>query len=106
MGFEKEMTSCLEEIKKRCPEKFTAEKDLYHSESLRINFVSATLSRRVELLGAKMMKDYKTVGFDAQTESPDQDMAISIPNQVQQFYMQVPIQYRLLYLMMFLYSHQ
>ena len=54
----------MEELKKRCPEKFTAEKDLFHSEKIRCNFVSATLSRKVELLGAKMMKDYKTVGFD------------------------------------------
>ncbi len=54
----------MEEIKKRCPNKFTLEKDLFHSDVLRINFVSATLSKKVELLGAKMMKDYKTVGFD------------------------------------------
>ncbi len=33
-------------------------------------------------------------------------MAISIPNQVQQFYMQMPTQYRLVYLLMFLYTHQ
>jgi hypothetical protein len=33
-------------------------------------------------------------------------MAISIPSQVQQFYMEVPTQYRLVYLLMFLYSHQ
>lgn len=32
-------------------------------------------------------------------------MALAIPNQVQQFYMQVPIQYRLIYLLMFLYAH-
>lgn len=64
MGFEREMTQCMEQLKKRCPEKFTSEKDLFHSDFLRVNFVSATLSKRVELLGAKMMKDYKTVGFD------------------------------------------
>lgn len=64
MGFEREMTQCMEQLKKRCPEKFTSEKDLFHSDVLRVNFVSATLSKRVELLGAKMMKDYKTVGFD------------------------------------------
>jgi superfamily II DNA/RNA helicase len=58
MGFEREMTQCLEELKKRCPEKFTTEKDLFHSDSLRVNFVSATLSQKVELLGAKLMKDY------------------------------------------------
>jgi hypothetical protein len=54
---------------------------LFHSDVLRVNFVSATLSKKVELLGAKMMKDYKTVGFDLD-ENVDQDMAISIPSQV------------------------
>lgn len=77
---------------------------MFHSDVLRVNFVSATLSKKVELLGAKMMKDYKTVGFDLD-ENVDQDMAISIPSQVQQFYMEVPTQYRLVYLLMFLYSH-
>jgi len=43
MGFEKEMTQCLDAIKQRCPEKFTAAEGKYWSDSLRINFVSATL---------------------------------------------------------------
>jgi ATP-dependent RNA helicase DDX31/DBP7 len=110
MGFEKEMTQCMEQIKKRCPEKFTPEADLFHSESLRVNFVSATLTKKVELLGAKLMKSYKTVGFENDTKNDTQvsgeEMALAIPNQVQQFYMQVPIQYRLIYLLMFLYAHQ
>jgi len=59
----------MEMLKKRCPEKFTLEKDLFHSDFLRVNFVSATLSRKVELLGAKLMKEYETVGFEPQTES-------------------------------------
>jgi len=64
MGFEREMTQCMEQLKKRCPEKFTEEKDLFHSDVLRVNFVSATLSQKVEMLGAKMMKEHKTVGFE------------------------------------------
>lgn len=59
----------MEMLKKRCPEKFTLEKDLFHSDLLRVNFVSATLSRKVELLGAKLMKEYETVGFEPQIES-------------------------------------
>ena len=54
-----------------------------------------------------MMKDYKTVGFDAKKEGDDEeDFQASIPKQVQQFYMEVPTQYRLIYLLMFLYAHQ
>ena len=49
-----------------------------------------------------MMKDYLTVGFQHQQE----DASMSIPTQVQQFYLHVPIQYRLIYLLMFLYTHQ
>jgi len=43
MGFEKEMTQCMEALKKRCPEKFTQEKDLFHSDILRVNFVSNSI---------------------------------------------------------------
>ena len=79
MGFEREMTQCLEHLKKRCPEKFTAEKDLFHSEVLRVNFVSATLSQKVELLGAKLMKEYKTVGFDSLNTEGNDEFSVSIP---------------------------
>lgn len=47
MGFEKEMNECLTLIKKRCPDKFTIETDLFHSEKIKMNFVSATLSAKV-----------------------------------------------------------
>jgi len=80
----------MEHLKKRCPEKFTPEKDLFHSDVLRVNFVSATLSQKVEMLGAKMMKEYKTVGFDNEAVDGNDEFSISIPNQVQQFYMEVP----------------
>lgn len=44
MGFEREMDACLNLIKKRCPDKFTPTPGLFHSESIKINFISATLS--------------------------------------------------------------
>ena len=102
-----------------------------------MNFISATLSSRVQALGAKLMQDFKQVGFSSNNpkmesfnkkeekvaeadgtkpEVEDQDKANemqeteniidSIPRQVKQFYMQVPTQYRLLYLLAFLYAHQ
>ncbi len=37
-----------------------------------------------------MMKEYKTVGFESQTAEGGDEFSISIPNQVQQFYMEVP----------------
>ena len=58
MGFEKEMTECLQLIKRRCPEKFTEEPDLFHSASIKINFVSATISPKVAALGSKLMQEY------------------------------------------------
>ena len=63
MGFEREMDECLHLIKKRCSEKFTAEPNLFHSDSIKINFASATLSPKIEQLGSKLMKDYVKVGF-------------------------------------------
>jgi ATP-dependent RNA helicase DDX31/DBP7 len=108
MGFEKEMNECLQLIKKRCPDKFTQEPDLFHSSSIKINFVSATISPKVASLGAKLMKEYDQVGFGQTEPDEDEDATImsSIPKQVQQFWMEVPAQYRLLYLLMFLYAHQ
>ena len=50
-------------IKKRCADKFTKELNLFHSDSIKINFVSATLSPKIEQLGSKLMKDYVKVGF-------------------------------------------
>lgn len=93
MGFEKEMNECLQLIKKRCPDKFTQEPDLFHSSSIKINFVSATISPKVASLGAKLMKEYDQVGFDVQeTATQDDDATIksSIPRQVKQFWMEVP----------------
>lgn len=58
MGFEKEMNACLDLIKKRCADKFSPEPGTFHSEKLKINFISATLSSKVQALGAKLMKTY------------------------------------------------
>ena len=63
MGFEREMNECLQLIKKRCPDKFTKEENLFHSDTIKINFVSATLSPKIEQLGSKLMKEYVKVGF-------------------------------------------
>lgn len=48
MGFEREMNACLEKIRKRIPEKFVgAAPETFHSDSIHINFISATLSQKV-----------------------------------------------------------
>jgi hypothetical protein len=47
MGFEKEMNACLDLIKKRCADKFSPEPGTFHSDKLKINFISATLSSKV-----------------------------------------------------------
>jgi hypothetical protein len=62
------------------------------------------------------MKTYESVGFversgDAKAvgredqDGADVNIIDSIPRQVQQFWMQIPTQYRLLYLLAFLYAH-
>ena len=44
MGFEREMDECLSLIKKRCGPKFSDEVGTFYSDSIKINFISATLS--------------------------------------------------------------
>ena len=44
--------------------------------------------------------------MDVSKLDEDADIMSSIPRQVQQFWMEVPAQYRLVYLLMFLYAHQ
>lgn len=80
MGFEREMNACLTLIKQRCPEKFYRAPDVFHSDGIKINFVSATLSPKVEALGAKLMKSHSKVGFELEAETEEsQNMIGSIP---------------------------
>jgi superfamily II DNA/RNA helicase len=53
LGFEREMNECLSFIKKKCLNKFKnpAQADNYWSDEIKINFVSATLNRKIEALG-------------------------------------------------------
>ena len=126
MGFEREMDACLTLIKRRSNGKFSPQPGTFYSDHLKINFISATLSAKVVALGAKLMESYESVGFvdnkkkaaiaasndefgnvNLQAEaSEDEDNIIdSIPRQVKQFWMQIPTQYRLVYLLAFLYAH-
>ena len=56
------------------------------------------------------MKDYVKVGFKEDNEEgkedKEQSFIGSIPNQVKQYWVEVPAQYRLLYLLTILYCHQ
>jgi hypothetical protein len=63
------------------------------------------MNPKVESLGHKLMKDYIKVGFEGSEEKKEEDIVGSIPKQVQQFYSEIPVQYRLLYLLAFLYGH-
>ncbi len=92
LGFEKEMNQCLDLIKKKAISKFNnSEPDKFWSESIKINFVSATLNKRIEALGSKLMKTYVTVGFGEQATNnngtgsnyADFDVIGSIPKQIQ-----------------------
>ena len=59
MGFEKEMNSCMQIIREKCPQ-FTGEE--YYSKC-RVSFISATMSREVTGFGYKLMADSVKVGF-------------------------------------------
>ena len=64
------------------------------------------------------MKDSVNVGFEKESagdtkdgennegdDDNEKDYSSSIPSQVQQYWVEVPTQYRLVYLLMFLYAH-
>lgn len=53
MGFEREMNKCLQLIKKKCIDKFKQPTviDNYWSDQIKVNFVSATLTPKIEALG-------------------------------------------------------
>lgn len=36
----------------------------FHSDVVKVNFVSATMNPKVETLGKRLMKDYIKVGFE------------------------------------------
>lgn len=66
------------------------------------------MNPKVETLGSRLMSDYVKVGFNL-GDNPmtiEEDVIGSIPKQVVQYYCEVPTQYRLLYLLAFLYAHQ
>lgn len=59
------MNECLQIIKKKVPNKFVDRVDSnFWSDTIRVNFVSATLNRQIEALGSKLMREYERVGFD------------------------------------------
>ena len=84
MGFEQEMSACLDLIKKKSPATFTS--DEYHS-NMRVHFISATMTEQVEGFGSKLMTEYDRIGFNTENA---QLQATSMPKQVVQYYMEVP----------------
>jgi len=67
--------------------------------------VSATLSGKVEALGNRLMEEYVKVGFDVD-QGEGFTLKDSIPGHIKQRYVEVPTQYRLLYLLAFLFANQ
>ena len=68
------------------------------------------MNPNVEKLGHRLMENYVKVGFNEtgteEKKETAEDIIGSIPKQIQQFFMEVPVQYRLVYLLAFLYCNQ
>lgn len=63
----------MQQIKKRCADKFkNTDENNFHSDSIKINFVSATLNQKIESLGSKLMESYVKIGFDASSSEGDE----------------------------------
>lgn len=81
LGFEREMNKCLDFIKRKStPGKFINDaeefetkeqlllKQKFHSNEVKVNFVSATMNPKVESLGQRLMGDFVKVGFGEKTQ--------------------------------------
>jgi hypothetical protein len=53
--------------------------DNYWSDKIKVNFISATLSPKIETLGSKLMENYVTVGFGVQGEQGEESLIATIP---------------------------
>mmetsp|Transcript_19311 Transcript_19311/g.22443 ORF Transcript_19311/g.22443 Transcript_19311/m.22443 type:complete len:128 (+) Transcript_19311:1051-1434(+) len=117
MGFEKEMTLCLQSIKSKNPSLFIPDQEedsFITSYKMKVNLVSATLGKKINNLSNKLMKNEIRVGFEVdnnEAENKDEenliDLQRTIPKTIQQFYMMVPNhKFKLLYLLSFLNIHQ
>ena len=117
MGFEKEMTQCLQGLKRKSSRLFENNQDedcFYTSNNIKVNLVSATLGKKVNNLSEKLMRNEVRVGFEAENaenENNDEENLIdldkTIPKTIEQHYMFVPNhKFKLLYLLIFLNMHQ
>jgi ATP-dependent RNA helicase DDX31/DBP7 len=89
MGFEKEVKGCTEAIKEKIGDKF---------EKLSIVLAAATTGGRLTDLVQNIMNNYVQVGFET-----DKDALVQVPSSIQQLYSYVPTQYRIHYLLAFLF---
>lgn len=133
MGFEREMTECLQSIKHKCPQIFIKDQpeDSYIvSKSCKVNLVSATLGDKINTLSTKLMRNEIRVGFENNEEKKIRneeegttedrvvsklhinseniiDLSNTIPDSINQFYMKVANhKFKWLYLLAFLAFHQ
>jgi ATP-dependent RNA helicase DDX31/DBP7 len=104
LGFEKEMTECLQGIKYKCPGIFDhsqPEDSFIVNPNCKVNLVSATLGNKISSLSARLMKNEIRVGFEVSKEQEEQKVSIN------QAYMKVANhKFKWLYLLAFLAYHQ
>ena len=86
LGFEREMNQCLSAIKQKCLHKFKQPNVVgnYWSDDIKVNFVSATLNKKIETLGSKLMENYVTVGFNLHglDTATEESLIATIPKQI------------------------
>jgi ATP-dependent RNA helicase DDX31/DBP7 len=109
MGFEKEMTECLMQLKYKNRRMFlpTCKDDEFlTTDRVKITLVSATLGSKINKLSQKLMVNETRVGFDFTNQESEKDeenlidLKMTIPATIKQFYMKVPNhKFKLLYLL-------
>ena len=89
MGFETEVKGCTDAVKEKLGEQFN---------KLSVVLAAATTGGKLTDLVQNIMSSYVSVGFET-----DKDSEVQVPSTIQQLYSFVPTEYRLHYLLAFLF---
>lgn len=101
------MKECMNFIKSKNRSLYTHQAELKTKDHVKVILVSATLDQKIEALSSELMDNETRVGFDVE-ETADDKLSLDkiIPVTITQYYMILPLQFKLLYLIAFLVAHK
>jgi ATP-dependent RNA helicase DDX31/DBP7 len=107
LGFEREMKDCMNLIKSKNRTLYKHQAELKTKDTVHVILVSATLDHKIEALSKELMDEEIRVGFDINQSADDKlDLSSIIPVTITQYYMLMPLQFKMLYLLSFLVANK